>query len=136
MQGKFRVLGVLAVLYGLLWSCQSEGYVRTAQYITQGQQIYRTHCQNCHGLKGEGLGALYPSLQDSSRLKDLHSQLPKLIRFGSDTTKFNGEIRQKMPGNEMLTPIEIAYVLTYIQNAFGNELGMYTQEDVVAHLKP
>ena len=41
-----------------------------------------------------------------------------------------------MPGNEMLTPIEIAYVLTYIQNAFGNELGMYTQEDVVAHLKP
>jgi mono/diheme cytochrome c family protein len=132
-----QVVGILCLVYGLLWSCQSDGYVRKAQFITNGQKLYRTHCQNCHGQNGEGLGTLYPALKNQDRLQTLRKELPHLIRFGTDTHSIaSDELRQKMPPNPQLTPIEIAYVLTYIHNAFGNEGDMYSLEEVQAQLKP
>ena len=131
MKSKIIVGGLLVVLYGVLWSCQSEGYIQKAQYITNGQKLYLTHCQNCHGAKGEGLGALYPALTDPVRLQERHASLASLVRFGSNEARSETVVfAQKMPSNEQLTPIEIAYVLTYIQNSFGNELGVFSLADV------
>jgi len=111
-------LGLL--LYILFQACQNEQAIRTAQYAVNGQKLFTTHCQNCHGAKGEGLGNLYPSLSDSTSLIQHRTQLPCLVRNG----------KGDMPANPQLAPIEIAYVLTYIGNSFGNEMGIVTQEEV------
>lgn len=106
--------------YLVFQSCQDERTIRTAQYAVNGQKLYHLHCQNCHGAKGEGLGALYPSLRDSLSLRARHSELPCLIRNGF----------AEMPPNPQLTPVEIAYVLTYLTNSFGNRMGLYSLEGV------
>ena len=57
------ISSIIGALY-LLFSCQSDLSIKTMQYATNGQKLYVTHCQNCHGAQGEGLGQLYPPLTD------------------------------------------------------------------------
>ena len=132
----FRMIGLWTVVYAMLYACQADGYVQKAQYVTNGQQLYRTHCQNCHGAQGEGLGTLYPALTDTNRLAEIRLKMPRLVRFGTETISIDTTlIQQKMPANPVLTSIEIAYVLTYIQNAFGNEMNVFSHEEVQALLR-
>ncbi|WP_257656744.1 c-type cytochrome [Parapedobacter lycopersici] len=124
-------------LYLLLQSCQGEEAIRKAQYTANGQKLYTSHCQNCHGAKGEGLGALYPPLTDSSYLHEHRDQLACFIKHGlSGPIEVGGKAFDgEMPAMPQLTPIEIAYILTYIGNTFGNTEGFYSQEEVQQALK-
>jgi len=124
-------------LYLLLYSCQSEEAIRKAQYTANGQKLYATKCQNCHGAKGEGLGKLYPPLTDGTYLRKHREQLACIVKYGlSGPIEVNGQpFNTEMPANPQLTPIEIAYILTYIGNAFGNEEGFYSQDAVQQSLK-
>lgn len=119
-------------LYLLLHSCQSEGAIRKAQYLANGRQLYAARCQNCHGAKGEGLGSLYPPLTDSVYLRKHRDQLASIVKNGlSGPIMVNGQAFDgEMPPTPHITPVEIAYVLTYITNVFGNEQGIFSQEEV------
>src|SRR5690606_39320814 len=59
-------IGMLIVAISQLSACHSNLDIKTAQYAVNGQKLYKTHCENCHGTKGEGLGKLYPPLTDRS----------------------------------------------------------------------
>ncbi|MFC3196319.1 c-type cytochrome [Parapedobacter deserti] len=122
----------LLAVYLMVQSCQGEQAIRTAQYAVNGQKLYVAHCQNCHGAKGEGLGDLYPPLTDSTFLIDHREQLACMISNGlSGPIKVDGRhFDTAMPANPHLAPIEIAYLLTYIGNSFGNEQGIFTLEEV------
>ncbi len=109
--------------YILVQACQGEQAIRTAQYTVNGHKLYVAQCQNCHGAKGEGLGKLYPPLNDSTALNAKRDQLACIVRHGRNAAV-------AMPPNPQLTPVEIAYLLTYIGNSFGNRLGIITQEEV------
>ncbi len=126
----------LLSLYMVLHSCQSEQAIRTAQYTVNGRKVYATHCENCHGAKGEGLGVLYPPLTDSMFLTTRREQLACMVKYGvTGPLEVNGTVFDtEMPANPTLSPIEIAYVLTYIGNSFGNSMDMFTLEEVQAGL--
>lgn len=129
---KIIVLLGLSSLYFFTF-CQDGGErIKKAQYFTNGHKLYTLHCQNCHGAKGEGLGKLYPPLNDQHYLDENRDQLPLIVRFGLE-----GEIMVSdqpydtpMPGNPTLTNTEIAYILTYITNAFGNDAPIFTMDEV------
>ncbi|WP_257668053.1 c-type cytochrome [Parapedobacter tibetensis] len=129
----FALLSVYCVLH----SCQSEQAIRTAQYTVNGQKLYVAHCQNCHGTKGEGLGGLYPPLTDSIFLTNHREQLACMVKNGlSGPIAINNQVFDtEMPPNPQLTPIEIAYVLTYIGNSFGNDMDMFTLEEIQRSLE-
>ncbi|WP_325642015.1 cytochrome c [Parapedobacter sp.] len=126
----------LLSVYLVFHSCQSEQAIRTAQYTVNGQKVYTTHCQNCHGARGEGLGSLYPPLTDSTFLITHREQLACMVKYGvSGPLEVNGIVFDtEMPANPTLSPIEIAYVLTYIGHSFGNSMDMFTLEEVQAGL--
>lgn len=127
----------IALCYWALWACQDQHSIRKAQYIINGKTVYATHCQNCHGTSGEGLGTLYPPLTDLSYLEDNREQLACWVKHG-----LSGEIMvhgatydTPMPGTPQLTATDIAYVLTYISNSFGNEMPIFTTEEIRASLE-
>lgn len=128
--------GLLSV-YMVFHSCQSEQAIRTAQYTVNGRTVYTTHCQNCHGANGEGLGALYPPLTDCTFLSKHREQLACMVKYGlAGPIEINGTVFDtEMPANPVLSPIEIAYVLTYIGNSFGNSMDIFTQEEIQASLE-
>ncbi len=119
-----RALMLIAAFISLLVgfaSCQNEQEIKRAQYYSNGMKLYQQNCSNCHGKAGEGLGTLYPALNDEASIKSKHDELPCLVKFGS---------AEGMPGNPTLTDQEIAYILTYISNSFGNELGLIDTREV------
>lgn len=130
---KFKVILTLCAMiaaFAIITSCNDEAGLNFKRYYSTGQSVYQTHCQNCHGANGEGLGALIPPLTDSSYLrKNLHA-LPCLIRDGiKDTITINGKIyTQAMPPQADLSPIKISEVLTYVGNSFGNKMGLLDAE--------
>lgn len=127
-----RVL-ILSVLTGvLLVSCGGKRSFKEAaklnQYMVAGMQLYRQHCANCHQVDGTGLAKLIPPLKDADYLQKLDpSELACQIRYGLEKEiQVNGvTFNEKMPGISKLTPLEIAEIITYVNNTWGDQPGLY-----------
>ncbi len=105
--------------------------IRLKQYKIQGRKIYAAYCANCHQQNGEGLASLYPPLAASDYLLENLPRAACIIRNGqSKEIQVNGvTYNQMMPGNPV-SNLEIAEVLTYIGNSWGNEVGLTGVKDV------
>jgi mono/diheme cytochrome c family protein len=91
----------------------------------RGEQVYFT-CVACHQPDGRGLTAAFPSLAKSPRVLGNPVVPVKIVLKGlqgpltSQGKKFVGV----MPGHEaFLSDQQIADVLTYVRNSWGNEAG-------------
>lgn len=113
-------------------ACQSADEIEMARYFSNGKDIYKAKCQNCHGEKGEGLGELAPPLTDTVFLKEHKEKLACYIKNGAnEPMTIHGKVYdEKMPGFNELHDIDIAQVIVYITNNFGNKQGMYSHEQV------
>ena len=135
---KLKVIGVLLVLISIIViSCQSDDELEFKRYYTNGKVVYQKKCENCHGKNGEGLSNLIPPLTDSAYLKNNKNQLACFVINGMKSKliivahkSFVGD----MPPTE-IAPIEVAEVLTYLNNSFGNKLGITNVEHVNADLQ-
>ena len=125
------LIGVLVIA-----SCQNEQEINFNRYYSAGAAVYQSHCQNCHGDKGQGLAALIPAFTDTAFLRSNKTNLPFYLQNGLkgkitvNNITFDG---QMLPAN--LSPIEIAQVLTYVTNSFGNKAGLIDNDMVAKDLK-
>ncbi|MDB5030878.1 c-type cytochrome [Mucilaginibacter sp.] len=129
---KLKVIsGICLLLAIFLYSCQSEDELEFSRYYSAGNVIYQSKCMNCHGKNGEGLSALIPPLTDSVYLKVHKDSLSCFIKYGlkGKITLANKTFEGEMPANDF-APIEIAEVLTYVTNSFGNKMGTITSQHV------
>src|SRR5690606_17095320 len=120
-----------------LSSCQSNISIETAQYAANGQKLYTTHCANCHGTKGEGLGKLYPPLTDHNYLTVNREKLPVIIKHGLEgEIEVLGEIYdQPMPAYHPLAELESSDNLSNLTACLGEADCTYTLDDVHDALK-
>ena len=97
--------------------------MRFQQYYVQGKLLYATYCSNCHQRDGTGLAKLYPPLANSDYLMADVSRAACIVRNGQEgSIEVNGiEYNLKMTGLAELKPLEIAEILTYVTNSWGNE---------------
>lgn len=128
---------LLTIFFQFLFSCQQQYSIETMQYVTNGQKLYTAHCQNCHGVNGEGLGKLYPPLTDTAYLNANRHILPCIIRHGmkGPVEILGHTYNETMPAVPELTDIDIAYILTYVTVRFGNNTEKYATEEVKEALK-
>ncbi|MES2419059.1 MAG: cytochrome c [Bacteroidota bacterium] len=134
---KYLVAGIFSILIsGIVYSCKNAQEIDYSKYLSNGKDLYITHCQNCHGEKGEGLGELVPPLTDTVFLKTNKANLACLIKNGSNKgVTINGKHYEgKMPAFPQLVSIDVAQVIVYMTNSFGNKQGMYTYEQVANDL--
>jgi mono/diheme cytochrome c family protein len=137
MKLKIVLGGFAFLLIAMFFACQSDDEITFSRYYSTGSVIYQNKCQNCHGKDGEGLSALMPPLTDSVFLKANKATLPCIIKYGTkgklmivNQKSFEGD----MPSID-LAPIEIAEVLTYVTNSFGNKMGIVSNAQVDGALK-
>jgi mono/diheme cytochrome c family protein len=124
---KAGIISILSLLVIVLISCQSQDELEFKRYYTTGKVVYQSKCQNCHGDNGEGLSALIPPLTDSVYLQANRHQLPCIIKYGlNKPIQVHGKgYLGQMPATD-LAPVELAEVITYITNSFGNKMGVTT----------
>jgi mono/diheme cytochrome c family protein len=133
---KFRIIVVLLGFIGaMVYSCQSEDKIEYMRYYSAGQELYKTHCSNCHGGNGEGLAALIPPLTDAAYLKQHRSELACYVKNGLKLPILvNGKAYNGQMPPAALAPVEIAQVLTYVQNSFGNKADIHNIDQVSTEL--
>ncbi len=126
---KWMLSALLLVFVVVMAACQSDQEIEFARYYSSGKAAYQSHCQNCHGVDGAGLGNLIPPLTDSAYLKKNKGSLTCLIYNGiTQPVMVNQKIyTQKMPPSG-LAPVELAEVITFVTNSFGNKQGAYTTD--------
>ncbi|RYZ95641.1 MAG: cytochrome c [Sphingobacteriaceae bacterium] len=117
-------------------SCQSDEQIEYMRYYSGGQALYQANCQNCHGINGEGLSALMPPLSDTAYIRKNKKLLPCYVKNGvSGLLTVNGKFYDNSMPPIGLSDIEIAKVLTYVGNSFGNRVGFIGVEEVEGYLK-
>ena len=111
--------------------------IRLTQYQVKGMELYKKYCSMCHQDNGEGLANLYPPLKEADYLLEDLPRAACVIKNGLvETITVNGKsYSQMMPGVPQLTPLEIAEILTYITNSWGNEAGISGVKDVEKWLR-
>ncbi|MFM6975306.1 MAG: c-type cytochrome [Sphingobacteriaceae bacterium] len=139
MSSRLIILALLitGIVFLSIPSCQSESEITYLRYYTSGKKLYEANCQNCHNSDGNGLAQLYPPLTDSIYLKQNKTKLACYIKYG-----LSGEIQiagkaynAQMPAQKNLSDIEIAEIVTYVTNSFGNKQGFYGADMATKDLK-
>jgi mono/diheme cytochrome c family protein len=110
--------------------------VEKAQYMA-GQKVYfrEGHCATCHQVNGKGLDPAFPSLEKSSWVAGSPERLIKLAMYGLmgpleiNGKKYDGQVPMT-PFGGMLKDDEMAAVLTFVRNSFGNKASAVTPEQV------
>jgi cytochrome c oxidase subunit 2 len=95
------------------------------ELMTTGAEVYAGRCAACHGQNGEGMGSMFPPMVGSDIvLNDVDKHIDILI---------NGVAGSAMQSfAEQLTDVEIAAVITYERNAWGNDTGdIVTPRDII-----
>ncbi len=97
----------------------------------RGEEIYMDYCIACHLDKGQGLEGVFPPLAQSDYLLNQTEASIRAVKFGMD-----GEITVNGIGyNGIMTPLyleddEVADVMNFILNSWGNKAPMVTVEQV------
>jgi mono/diheme cytochrome c family protein len=94
-----------------------------AKSIANGKNVYTNNCMNCHLEDGKGLEGAFPPIAKSDFLKRPPKDLINVILKGqSGEIKVNGVLYNgMMPAQDYLSDEEIADVLNYINNSWGNK---------------
>ncbi|MBL4798631.1 MAG: cytochrome c oxidase subunit II [Oleispira sp.] len=98
------------------------------ELMTQGKAGYEKNCAACHQVTGLGIPPVFPALKDSPiALGDiqLHSEIVINGKPGTAMAAFG----------EQLTPTELAAIITYERNAWGNNKGDSIQPAEIVSLK-
>ena len=86
------------------------------ELMTLGEQVYMANCAACHQPTGMGLPGVFPALKDSPiALGDVKAHID-IVVHGKPATAMQGY-------SKMLSLKELAAVVTYERNAWGNNTG-------------
>lgn len=102
--------------------------------IERGKTIYSTYCLACHQADGSGVPGLNPPLVKTKWVLGEKKQLITVILKGMDEAiEVNGEeYNNVMASHAFLKDQEVADVLNYVRNSFGNKASAITVADVKA----
>ncbi|HBM08327.1 cytochrome B559 subunit alpha [Pseudomonas sp. 10B238] len=95
------------------------------ELTARGEKVYQTNCAACHQASGEGLPPMFPALKGSPiATGDAENHISIVVKGSPGTS---------MPAfGPQLSEVDIAAVVTYERNAWGNDTGdMVTPKDVL-----
>ena len=104
-----------------------------AAQMARGEKLYAEKCALCHQPGGQGAPPVYPPLAKSDWLKGDRERTIKALCEGlsGPLTVLNQVYNNVMP-TQVLDDAEVAAVLTFVSNSWGNEARAFTVEEVAA----
>jgi mono/diheme cytochrome c family protein len=105
----------------------------TSPEMTAGGAIYRDQCSACHGLDGKGIDRLFPAVANSSmaRADDPTSVIRIVLRGARSVATDKEPTAPGMPSyGWQLNDSQVADVLTYIRNSWGNASAAVSPDEV------
>ncbi len=95
-----------------------------AELMKKGEQVYGTTCVACHQSDGKGISGVFPALAGSQMvLEDIEAHIDIVMRGKAGTTM--------QAFAALLSDVELAAVITYERNTWGNDTGEVLQPAAV-----
>ena len=96
--------------------------------MSRGQRVHEAQCASCHQVNGEGIPNVFPAIKGSEiATDDLEAHMEIVMRGKSGTA---------MPGfGPQLNDVDLAAVITYQRNAWGNDTGDQIQPPQIGALR-
>lgn len=131
---KIVITSVLSFLFAAFLYAQAKKQPAAAASIKRGKTVYETTCIACHQKDGGGVPRLNPPLIKTSYVLGDKSRLINIVLKGlSQTIEIDGEeFTNTMPAQPQLNDQQIADVLTFVRNSFGNKASTVTLAQVKA----
>lgn len=101
--------------------------------ITAGAKLYENQCASCHQASGQGVPSIYPALANSRAITTpVATNAIRMVLHGGYAPSTGGNPRPygMPPFGQSMTDEEIASVVTYIRNAWGNQGTAVSPNDV------
>ncbi len=114
MSRALLLLGCLLILVSAISACEvdTEEPLRPQHMESEGQTLYIEYCADCHQPDGTGWSTIYPNLAGNPMVT-IYDPEPII------TIVLNGQ--GSMPSfSQTLSGKQIAAILSYIRNAWGN----------------
>ncbi|MEL6673470.1 MAG: cytochrome c [Bacteroidota bacterium] len=103
--------------------------------LSAGKKVYTTYCLTCHQNDGLGVPGMNPPLAETDWVTGDKDRLINIVLNGMfDPIEVNGERYAGVmaPHRDLLSDEEVAQVLTYIRNSFGNQASAISEAEVAA----
>lgn len=103
-----------------------------APIAEDGKTVYAQNCLSCHQADGGGVPNMNPPLIKTDYVLGDKNRLIKIVLNGfNERVEIEGEMYNNvMPALNHLTDKQIAAVLTYVRNNFGNKASAVTPVEV------
>ena len=131
------ILSVLTSGYFLLFAIIYQNKP-LQESIDEGAQLYQDFCVQCHGAKGEGVPGSFPPLAQSDYLRNEVEKSIQGLKYGMrGPIVVNGENYNSVMVAQGLDDEEIADIMNYIRNSWGNQNTLQiTPQDVAIVKRP
>ncbi|AMO23939.1 copper-containing nitrite reductase [Ramlibacter solisilvae] len=108
------------------------GKLTPEDQIKAGQALFAGTCSVCHQSNGAGMPGVFPPLAKADYLTaDIKRAIGVVLNGLSGKVTVNGqEYNSVMPPMNQLNDDEVANILTYVMNSWGNPGGTVSKEDV------
>ena len=99
------------------------------ELMAKGEEVYNTNCAACHQPNGQGMGEMFPALAGNP------------VLTGDDPEEHIEAVLAGRPGTPMaafgpqLDDGQLAAVITYTRNAWGNDTGQAIQPDQIKAMR-
>lgn len=104
--------------------------------IARGEELYTDFCVSCHLPNGAGVRKIYPPLAKSDYLLKKRIESIKAIKFGlKGEIIVNGEKYNNLMAPLGLSDEEVADIMNYITNSWGNTYEKMVTEAEVSKVK-
>ena len=102
--------------------------------MANGKKLYNQWCMACHQADGSGVPGLNPPLKKTEWVTGDKTRLIKIILNGlNESIEIDGEeYSNPMPAQNHLKDDQIADILTYVRNSFGNKASAVSAAEVKA----
>lgn len=105
----------------------------SAALLAPGKSVYSQNCLTCHMADGLGVEGMNPPLAKTDYVLGDKTRLTKVLLNGLQGVEIGGEqYHGVMPAQASLTDAQIAAVLTYVRNSFGNKASAVSAAEVKA----
>jgi nitrite reductase (NO-forming) len=99
--------------------------------VAAGGKLYQTYCIGCHQAEGQGIPGTFPPLAKSDYLADKLRAVHAVVDGLTEPIEVNGQrYHGVMPPMGHLKDEEIADILTYVRQSWGNEGDAVSASDV------
>ncbi|MGG7035161.1 MAG: copper-containing nitrite reductase [Flavobacterium sp.] len=106
---------------------KSQVALTVPQQIAAGKSIYGKTCFACHQSEGQGVPTVFPPLAKSDFLNaDPNRAIKAVLKGLSGEITVNGKKYNNVMTSQNLTDDEVANVLTYVYNSWGNNKTVVT----------